>query len=498
MAKNNNWDRTGIWSAFWLCLLLSIVCGKTECVAQAQTTHPVGVSADDTSPKSADAGLPMNFERHTGDLDEMIKRQTIRALVLYSRSGFFYVDGKPEGIYYETLQYFERFLNQKLHARQHVQVTFIPVRPDQLQGALTEGVGDLIAYGLVVTPERERQVVFSIPIQTDVKQIVVTRKAFGSLSSFEELGGKKVFVNPLTTYYANLEGVNESLRKQGKPEILIEKADPSLMDEDLLEMVNAGILPATVTLAERANLWASVFFRITPQPKLVVSSDENLAFAMRKNNPQLKQLVDDFTKTHAMGTSFGNTLWRRYLQSNQWVKNPTTAAEVKKFNEYVVFFKKYASQYGFDYLMVVAQGYQESMLNQSARSPGGAVGIMQVKPSTAAAAPISIPDIGNAENNIHAGVKLLNSIAEKYFNDPKIDPLNRLLLTFAAYNCGPNRIAELREKAPSQGLDPHKWFGNVELLVAQSVGQVTVQYVSNIYKYYVAYKLVVEQGESLQ
>jgi membrane-bound lytic murein transglycosylase MltF len=123
---------------------------------------------------------------------------------------------------------------------------------------------------------------------------------------------------------------------------------------------------------------------------------------------------------------------------------------------------------------------------------------MQVKPSTAAAPPISIPDIGTAENNIHAGVKLLNSIATEYFSDPKIDPMNRLLLTFAAYNAGPNRIADLRKEAPAQGLDPNKWFGNVELLVSQKVGQTTVQYVSNIYKYYVAYKLVVEQGQSLQ
>ena len=148
--------------------------------------------------------------------------------------------------------------------------------------------------------------------------------------------------------------------------------------------------------------------------------------------------------------------------------------------------------------MVIAQGYQESQLNQAARSPGGAVGVMQVKPSTAAAPPISIPDIGTAENNIHAGVKLLNSIATEYFSDPKIDPTNRLLLTFAAYNAGPNRIAELRKEAPAQGLDPNKWFGNVELLVSQRVGQTTVQYVSNIYKYYIAYKLVVEQGQSLQ
>ena len=448
--------------------------------------------------ESSSAGLPLNFQRQTGDLDAMVKRGSIRALVLYSRSGFFYVDGQPEGIYYQALQYFERFLNEKLHTRRHVQVTFIPVRPDQLEAALNDGVGDLIAYGLVVTPQREQQVAFSIPIQTDVKQIVVTRKDVGALSSLADLSGKKIFVNPLTTYYDNLQRVNDSLQKEGKPPILIEKADKSLLDEDLLEMVNAGILPATVTLKERADLWASVFPGIAAQPKLVVGKEGDLAFAMRKNNPQLKQLVDEFVKTRAFGTSFGNTLWRRYLQSNQWVKNPTTAAGLKKFEETVDFFKKYASQYGFDYLMIVAQGYQESRLNQSARSPGGAVGIMQVKPSTAAAAPISIPDIYTAENNIHAAVKLLNSIATNYFSDPKIDPTNRLLLTFAAYNCGPNRIAQLRKEAPSRGLDPDKWFGNVELLVEQSVGPVTVQYVSNIYKYYVAYQLVVEQGQSLQ
>ena len=461
-------------------------------------TQQSRAAQDKPAAQSSDAGLPLSFERQTGDLDAMVKRGSVRALVLYSRSGFFYVDGKPEGIFYQAMQYFEQFLNEKLHTRQHVQVTFIPVRPDQLEKALNEGVGDLIAYGLVVTPEREQQVAFSIPIQTDVKQIIVTRKDFGALTSLDQLGGKKVFVNPLTTYYDSLMKVNESLRQAGKPEILVEKADKSLIDEDLLEMVNAGILPATVTLKERADLWASVFPGIMPQPKLVVGTEGDLAFAMRKNNPQLKQLVDEFVKTHGMGTSFGNTLWRRYLQSDQWVKNPTTAEEMKKFEQTVAFFKKYASQYGFDYLMVVAQGYQESVLNQAARSPGGAVGIMQVKPSTAAAPPISIPDIGTAENNIHAGVKLLNSIATNYFSDPKIDATNRLLFTFAAYNAGPNRIAELRKRAASRGLDPNKWFGNVELIVEQNVGPVTVQYVSNIYKYYVAYKLVVEQGQSLQ
>ena len=440
----------------------------------------------------------MNFERRTGDLDAMVKRGQIRALVLYSRSGFFYVNGRPQGVYYEALREFEQFINQKLTTgKQHIQVSFIPLRPDEIESALTSGVGDLIAYGVAVTPERERQVAFSVPILTDVKQIVVTGKGFGPVSSLQDLGGKKIFVNPLTTYSENLEKVNETLRKQGKTPILIQSADKNLTDEDLLEMVNAGIIPATVTISQRAKLWAGVFPNITPQPNLVIAGEGNLAFAMRKDNPQLKVLVNEFVKTHAVGTSFGNTVLRRYLQNNHCVKNPTTEAEVKKFTQNVEFFKKYASQYGFDYLMIVAQGYQESMLNQSAKN-GGAVGIMQIKPTTAAAPPISIPDVMGAENNIHAGIKVLRDIADKYFSDPKIDPQDRLLLTFASYNAGPNRIATLRKKAAAQGLDPNKWFGNVELLVSQSVGQVTVQYVSNIYKYYVAYKMVEAQGKLLQ
>jgi membrane-bound lytic murein transglycosylase MltF len=477
-----------------LFLLLSTVCRTTWVAAQAQSTHSAAASADKTSPQ----GLPLNFERHTGDLDQMVKAQDIRALVLYSHASFFYVNGRPEGIYYEALRDFEQFVNQKLHTgRQYVQVEFIPVRIDQLEPYLTEGIGDLIAYPVTVTPERERQVAFSAPIQTGVKQILVTGKGFGPLSSLQDLGGKKVVVNSLTTYYANLEKVNELVQKQGKPAILIQSAGKNLMDEDLMEMVNAGIVPATVTITERAKLWASVFPNITPQPNIVIADEGNLAWAMRKNNPKLKELVDEWVKTHAAGTSFGNTLLRRYVQSTRWIKNPTSEEEIKKFNETADLFKKYASQYGFDYLMVVAQGYQESMLNQAARN-GGAVGIMQVKPSTAAAPPISIPNVMTAENNIHAGVKVLRMIADKYFSDPKIDAENRLLFTFAAYNAGPTRIADLRKQAPARGLDPNKWFGNVELLVSQSVGQVTVRYVSDIYKYYIAYKLVVEQGQSLQ
>ena len=205
-----------MWLVLPLCLLLSVVCSKIECAAQPRTKAAGTVSASDPSSPSAGTGLPMNFGRRTGDLDAMVKHQAIRALVLYSRSGFFYVDGRPQGIYYEALRELERFINQKLNTKQHVQVSFIPLRPDQIEAALTSGIGDLIAYGVAVTPERERQVAFSVPILTDVKQIVVTGKAFGPVSSLQDLSGKKIFVNPLTTYFENLEKLNETLRSKAR------------------------------------------------------------------------------------------------------------------------------------------------------------------------------------------------------------------------------------------------------------------------------------------
>src|SRR5215472_3598977 len=270
---------------------LSVVLGAAMLVAAQQSPPAIGKPRE----QSPDTGLPLNFERHTGDLDAMVEAQNIRALVLYGLSSFFYVNGRPQGINYEALQDFERFVNQKLDTgRRHVQVTFIPVRPDQLEPYLNEGIGDLVAFPVAETPEREQQVAFSVPVETGMKQILVTGKDFGPVASLQDLSGKKVFVNPLTTYYGNLEKVNDSLRKQDKPPIRIESADKNLLDEDLMEIVNAGILPATVTITQRAKLWASVFHNITPQPSIVIANQQDLAWAVRKNNPKFKELVDEF------------------------------------------------------------------------------------------------------------------------------------------------------------------------------------------------------------
>ena len=487
----------------FICAVL-VSCGKKQAPATAEQAPKQQASQASASLLGDEAGasgqgklvLPTGFGRRTGDLDDMVKNRAIRALVIVNPIGFFYTQGKPQGIQYEALQEFEKFVNQKEKTgKLPVRVIFLPMRPDQLEAALTQGLGDMIAYGVVITPEREQRVAFSEPLQKNVPQVVVTGSALADVSGFDGMAGKDIYVNPITTYYENLKKVSDEQQKAGKPALNIKSADKNLDDDDLIEMVNAGLIPATVTNKNRADLWAQVLPNIKPHPEMVVASGVDLGWVMRKDNPQIKQLVDEFVSTHAAGTSFGNTLMRRYLQNTKWIKNATSKEELDKFDSYVQYFKKYSDEYNFDYLMMAAQGYQESLLDQDRKSHVGAVGVMQVMPKLAAANPINVPNVNDADGNIHAGVKMMRNIADTYFNDPGIDPLNKTLFTFAAYNAGPNRIARLRDKAKDDGLDPNKWFGNVELEVAKSVGQETVTYVSNIYKYYVAYKLTLEQKQ---
>jgi membrane-bound lytic murein transglycosylase MltF len=456
--------------------------------------HPQSVSGESTPSVAAQEvsqGLPVSFEHWTGDLPGIVRRQQIRALVVYSRSAFFYDHGRPEGISYEALQEFQKQVNLKLRTgRLPVTVAFLPVGYDQLEDALTNGSGDLIAVRVAITPARQQSVAFSVPIMTDVKQIAVTGPSGPALTSLEDLSGKEVFVNPLTVYFQSLQKLNRSLESKGKKPVILKATDKNLGDEDLLEMVEAGLIPATVTINVRAVFWAKVFDHLHLCSERVLSNEEQLAWVMRKDSTQLKQIVDEFVKDNRDGTSFGNTVLRRYLRNTKWVTNPTVDAEMTKFKLYVDYFKKYATEYN---LMLLALGHQESGLNQDRTNPSGAIGIMQVIPKYAATSPISVPNVEIAENNIHAGTKMLRVIADTYLQDERLDPLNKTLLTFASYNAGPSRIAALRKTAASEGLKPDIWFGNVELVVAKTVGQETVRYVSNIYKYYVSYKLVQEQ-----
>jgi membrane-bound lytic murein transglycosylase MltF len=462
-----------------------------ESSAAPQPGEDLEVAPNDLPPPPRHVHLPLPRERHTDDLDHMVKRRAIRALVVINPIGFFYDRGLPRGLMYEGLEEFQKFINKKLNTGTiKVKVTFVPVRLDQLETALTEGMGDLIAYEVAVTEERSRRVAFSTPIRENLQQIIVTAPDFGPVSTLEELGGREVYVNPLTIYYKNLQKVNASLRASGHQPIIIRAADPRLTNDDLIQMVHAGLIPATVTTAIRAELWSQVLKGIRPHPELVIAKNVQVAMVMRKNNPRLKRAVDEFIGSHLVGTTFGNVLLRRYLKNTKWVEQSTSKERIARFHHLDEIFRTYGRQYDIDHLLLAAQGYQESKLNQSLKSPAGAVGIMQVIPRYAAASPINIRDVkSNPTANIHAGAKMLRHKVDRYFDDPAVDPLNRVLFALASYNAGPTRINRLRKRAASEGLNPNVWFENVELVAAQAIGQETVNYVRNVYKYYVAYRL---------
>lgn len=191
-----------------------------------------------------------------------------------------------------------------------------------------------------------------------------------------------------------------------------------------------------------------------------------------------------------------NILLQKYLQNTKFAKEATSSKEIAKFESTVDLFRKYGDQYDLDYLLMTAQGYQESQLNQEAKSPVGAIGVMQVMPATGKE--LNVGDIRQTETNIHAGVMLIRRMMNRYYANEPMDKVNKGLFTFASYNAGPRRIRQLRKEAAKRGLDPNVWFNNVEVVASEKIGRETVQYVSNIYKYYPAYQMIEEQRAERQ
>jgi membrane-bound lytic murein transglycosylase MltF len=243
-------------------------------------------------------------------------------------------------------------------------------------------------------------------------------------------------------------------------------------------------------------VWSGLFNALTLRADIAIHQGGRIAWAVRKDNPLLLAALNKFVAKHKEGTTFGNMLKRRHFSPEALTRHATSEAEMEKYNDLIAIFTEYGTQYQFDALMIAAQGYQESKLDQSARSKRGAVGIMQMLPATAADPAIAIDGIErDAARNIHAGVKYLRLLVDKYLSDPAIDEKNRTLLAFAGYNVGPGNLRKVRQRAERAGLDPNVWFGNVEHAAAEVVGREPVQYVSNIYKYYVAYRLARDRAE---
>jgi membrane-bound lytic murein transglycosylase MltF len=474
----------------WLTLIAGAALVGTLYVGPVQAADAVEPSAK-PQPRQLTIDPEKANKPWTGDLDGMMKRRFIRVLTVYSKTFYFTDKGTQRGATYELFELFDRDLNKKF-AKKHlkVQVFFIPVARDQLFPALVAGKGDIAASNLTITAEREKLVDFSAPVYTNVSQVVVSGPASPKLSGVDDLAGKEVFVRKSSAYYESLVALNQRFAAQQRPAVNIKLAPEELEDEDLAEMVNAGLIPLIVMDKHKADLWKQVFPKITIHDEIAISTGGEIAWAIREGSPQLKAALDDFIVRHRKGTAEGNMILARYLKNAKYVTDAASESERRKFLDLVQFFQDYGDKYHVDWLLMGAQGYQESHLDQSVRSSVGAIGVMQIMPNTGKL--LKVGDITKTQPNIEAGVKYMRANIDRYYANEPMNELDKVLFTFASYNAGPARVAQLRKEAAKRGLDPNVWFHNVEYVAADRIGAETVTYVSHIYKYYIAYKLIMD------
>jgi membrane-bound lytic murein transglycosylase MltF len=435
-----------------------------------------------------------NVQLHwKGDLDGMLKRHRIRVLVVANEIMYHLDRGKKSGFVYEYMKSFERYINRKYpQGKKHIKtrIIFIPVSRDRLIPDLLEGRGDIAVADIAVSPEKQKSIDFTAPFLEHIQTIVVSGKQAPAIHTVEDLSGREILVRASSGFREYLEALNETLEKRGLKPVVIRKAPEQLEDEDLMEMANAGLIDYALTYRYKAELWSELLPNIRLHPDIVIHNNSEIAWMLRKKSPKLLEEANAFIKKNQPGSRLSNILLERYLHKDRVLKTATTGEDPEQFREMIGHFEKYAEQYDLNDRLMVAQGYQESRLRQNARSRVGAVGVMQLMPATGR--DMKCGDINVLENNIHAGIKYHRWIIDHFFNDPSIDAFNKTMFTFAAYNAGVGRIDTLRKLAKKRGYNPNEWFGNVEYIAAEKIGAETVTYVSNIFKYYVAYTLYKE------
>lgn len=425
-----------------------------------------------------------------GDLPDMRRHRRVRFLVLYGRGEFFLPPGAPpEGRMYELGREYVRSLNRARHrGAPTLRGTFVPVLPDELLTMLRDGLGDVVAHELPVTPENEALAALTVPLHHDVRDILVTAPGVPGPVGLEGLSGREIFVIPGSGAAAALERLNQIFLRHGLAPARVRPAPPTMGTEFLLEMLGADIIDNAVCEDYLAAFWGPAFGGLALHRELPLTAGGSTAWAVRRDNPRLLAGLNAFLLSHAARKTEGATCSPASCRGARILANPFRMPGARPL---LPLFRRYARAYGFDWLEALAQGFQESGLDQSAVSPDGALGIMQVLPATGRI--VGEPDVTRIPGNIRAGLKYMRRLVRRYFDDPALNARERFLFALAAYNAGPTRILALREQARREGLNPDVWFGSVERLALRGLGPETVNYVRAVRNTALAFRLALER-----
>ncbi len=474
----------------FLCTAVTLVLAASGVVAAAGPAAEVRTAPDVRQ-------LEISNTPFKGDFDGMFERRLIRVSVPYSRSLYFIDKGRERGLSAELVRDFERWINQKYakkHGRRPITLYIVASTRDRLLPDLEEGLADMAVGNLTVTEERLKAVDFFAPDAAHTNsEILVTGPSSPPVAALDDLAGRTVHVRAASSYHASLVALNARFAAAGKPAVNLVLVPDALEDEDMLEMVDAGLLGAIVVDDWKAKMWAPVLPRVKVHSGIVLRPPARIGWAIRKGCPQLTAELAAFYTTWVKKQNVIPYRQKQYMKRVKALDSASAAAARQRFDKLVALFEKYGKKYGFDPLMLAAQGYQESTLDQKKKSPVGAIGVMQLMPATGRS--MKVGDITAVEPNVHAGAKYMDQLMTVYFKDATFDEQNRTLFAFASYNAGPGNISKMRAEAVKRGLDPNRWFNHVETVTAARIGIETTTYVRNIFKYYVSYKLSVEAAE---
>jgi len=391
----------------------------------------------------------------SGDFDRMVERRLIRVLVPYSRTLYFSDMGRERGITADIFRDFERYINEKYWKQlrgRPITIFMIPTTRDKLLANVHAGLGDIAAGDITMTDARLKVVDFVAPEhERGVSELVVSGPKSPAIASVDDLAGKTVHVRKASSYYESLVALNERLEKKGKAPAKLALVPDALEDEDMLEMLNAGLLQAIVIDDWMARMWAQVLPKIKVNEEAAVREGDKIGWAVRKRSPKLQQALYGFYRDYLKKEGVLAYTLKEYMADIKQIEDPTGTSEWTRFEQTLALFKKYGETYGFDPLMLAAQGYQESRLNQDAHSRVGAIGLMQLMPDTAR---IVAQEIGRPLGevtalweptvNITLGSRYLAQLNAR-FREP--------LLAVAAYNAGPHRVQQWVAERPQADLE---------------------------------------------
>ena len=425
-------------------------------------------------------------ETWTDDLDAVIARGVIRVLVPCSKMYSLTDRHSRNGFSDALVGAFVAEVNKEL-GRPALKAVFVPVAEKDLIPALVQGRGDIVAEEVPIAPGKPAGVEFTVPLRRNTTQVLVCGPAAPEISSLENLSARKVLLQPGSLQARHLTRINVRLAAKGLPPALLLPAPEGFNPEDILEMVNAGMAPCTLTDSVTAALWRRILPKLVVHPLPALRDVGKTAWLVRAHNPLLKARVNLFLSGAADLTAKPDPELERGLKSLVYVINPFTPEHSRSISRFEPAFRNAAAEFRLDPRLLLAQGFLESRLNPKAKGAGGPTGIMQILPATARK--LGVGDQSLPENNIRAGAKYLRQLMDKAGAGSDTDTENIMLFALAAYNAGPERIRVLRSQAKQRGLDPDRWFDNVEIVAAEQISRAHVQHVGNVYKYYQAFRM---------